>query len=297
MGTNEYLQKLLESQDLADDSQEMTTLRDRRKEIEALLRKTFPDASPTIRYGGSKAKGTLIKEAYDLDLIFYPPHDDISAGETLKDIYENAREALEKEYSVVPKTSALRVRSRQSEDLHIDVVPGRYTDDKKADCFIYQASAEKCRLKTNLDTQITHVKDSGVVDAIRLLKLWKTRKALRVKQFVFELLIIKLLKGKKAKPLAEQLEHVLTQIKDAANPISVEDPANPSGNDLTSALTTTIWSELSLTASATLSVAQESGWEKVFGKTEKMDEAARSAGLQRAAVAVSVPTRPWRGIE
>jgi hypothetical protein len=206
------------------------------------------------------------------------------------------RKALEKEYLVIPKTSALRLRSQQQVDFHIDVVPGRYTDDKKADCFIYQASAEKCRLKTNLDTHIAHVRDSGVVDAIRLLKLWKTRKGLRVKQFAFELLIIKLLNGKKAKPLSDQLQHVLTEIKDAIDPIPVEDPANPSGNDLTSVLTG-CWSELSVTAASTLTVVKDAGWEGVFGKVEKKDESARSAGLQRAAAAVVSPTRPWRGSE
>jgi len=296
METNEYLREILKSQDLADDSDEMKDLRDRRTKVETLLRESFPKASPTIRYGGSKAKGTLIKEFYDLDLIFYLAHDDASAGEALADIYENARKVLEKEYSVVPKTSALRIRSQQQVDFHIDVVPGRYTDDKKSDCFIYQASADKCRLKTNLDTHIAHVKDSGVVDAIRLLKLWKTRKGLRVKQFVFELLIIKLLKGKKDKQLAAQLQHVLREVKDAVDPIQVEDPANPSGNDLTSVLTS-CWSELSLTAASTLTVVEDAGWEGVFGKVEKKDESARSAGLQRAAAAVVTPTRPWRGNE
>jgi tRNA nucleotidyltransferase (CCA-adding enzyme) len=296
METNEYLREILKSQDLADDSDEMKDLRESRQKVESLLRESFPKASPTIRYGGSKAKGTLIKEYYDLDLIFYLPDDETSAGETLKDIYENVRKALEKEYAVVPKTSALRVRSQQQVDLHVDVVPGRYTDDKKSDCFIYQASAEKCRLKTNLDTHIAHVKNSGVVEAIRLLKLWKTRKGLRVKQFVFELLIIKLLKGKKDKPLADQLQHVLTEIKDAVDPIPVEDPANPSGNDLTSVLTS-CWSELSLTATSTLTVVEDAGWEGVFGKVEQKDENARSAGLQRAAAAVAIPTRPWRGNE
>jgi hypothetical protein len=41
------------------------------------------------------------------------------------------------------------------------------------------------------------VKDSGVVPAIRLLKLWKVRRGLQVKQFVFELLVIKVLEKKK----------------------------------------------------------------------------------------------------
>jgi hypothetical protein len=274
----------------------MKDLRERRKDVETLLRESFPEASPTIRYGGSIVKGTVIKEYYDLDLVFYLPHDNTSAGETLKDIYENVRKALEKEYSVLSKTSALRICSQQKVDFHIDVVPGRFTDDKKSDCFIYQASAEKSRLKTNLDTHIALVKESGVVDAIRLLKLWKARKALRVKQFVFELLIIKLLKGMGNKAFDDQLQFVLTEIRDASEPIPVEDPANPLGNDL-SCILSDCWSELSLTAASTLMVVEDTGWEGVFGKVDKKDESARSASLNRAAAAVATPTRPWQGNE
>ena len=79
---------------------------------------------------------------------------------------------------------------------------GRFTDDKKADAFIYQNAGDKKRLKTNFDVHIEHVNESGVLDAIRLLKLWKVRRGLRVKQFAFELLIIHLLAKKKNSPLS-----------------------------------------------------------------------------------------------
>ena len=82
----EYLKEILESQNLADDSAELKTLMEQRKDVERILRDAFPDCSPTIRYGGSKAKGTLIKEAYDLDLACYFPHDDETAGSSLEDI-------------------------------------------------------------------------------------------------------------------------------------------------------------------------------------------------------------------
>ena len=46
-------------------------------------------------------------------------------------------------------------------------------------------------------------------------------------QFVFELLIIELLKDKKRSDLDAQLKHVWSNLKDAKQPIGVEDPANP----------------------------------------------------------------------
>ena len=136
MTDNEYLQTVLKSQDLADDSAELKALTARRKDVEALLRSAFPDSSPTIRYGGSKAKGTLIKESYDLDIVCCFPHDDTTAGETLEDIYNNVAAALEKDYAVERKRSALRLRDKDLVDFHIDVVPGRFTDDSKTDCFL-----------------------------------------------------------------------------------------------------------------------------------------------------------------
>ena len=137
--------------------------------------------------------------------------------------------ALEKEYFVIRKRSAHRLRDKQLVDFHVDVVPGRFTDDSKADCFLYQENGEKSRLKTNLDVHISTVRNSGLLGAIRLMKLWKVRKALQVKQFVLELLIIKLLAERKSKPLTDQLTHIWTQFRDLEGPPKVEDPANPSG--------------------------------------------------------------------
>lgn len=294
MKPQEYLEGVLKSQNLDDDSQELKDLQTRRKDVEKILREGFPNASPTIRYGGSKAKGTLIREYYDLDIVCCFPHDDTSAGATLKDIFNNVTKKLEEHYYVEQKTSAVRLKDKQNKvDFHIDVVPGRFVDDSKSDCFIYQNGADKDRLKTNLDVHINHVKNSGVVSAIRLLKLWKTRRGLQVKQFVFELLTIDLLKSKKNSDLADQLKHAWKSIKDAAEPMSVEDPANPTGNDL-SGLLKSVWPELSGRSSDTLTLLEGSGWEAIFGPLEDTEsEADKAKSFVRAAATVATPTRPW----
>jgi hypothetical protein len=290
MTDTEYLQAVLKSQELADDSAEMKELQKRRAEVEGVLRAAFPKCSPTIRYSGSKAKGTLIKEAYDLDVVSYFPQDDVTAGATLKDIYDNAAAALEKSYNVVRKRSALRVQGKDHVDFHVDVVPGRFTDDKKADCYLHQEAADKGRLKTNLDVHIEHVRDSGFLEAIRLLKLWKARKALGVKQFAFELAIIRLLEGTR-KSLPDQVKHVLTEMKDRSEPVAIEDPANPSGNDLSDLMDDSVWAELKAAASATLDLVDTLGWKAVFGDVP--DDSEKTKKLKAAAIAVAVPTRPW----
>jgi len=272
MTTDKYLKEVLKSQTLSSDGSELKALQEHRVDIEALLREKFDKSSPNIRYGGSKAKGTMIREAYDLDIISYFPHEDEGVGNTLEEIYNNVKNALSTKYLVEPKPSALRIKDSSKEnlgvDFHIDVVPGRYTDDSKSDVFLYRASGEKKRLKTNLDVHIDHVKNSGVTDAIMLLKLWRIRNGLSIKHFALELLIIKILKEKKSSNLTDQLEHVLKEMRDNIDNVSIEDPANPSGNDLSDLLSSAVRLELSSVSKTTLKIVEESGWEGVFGKIE-----------------------------
>jgi Nucleotidyltransferase domain len=296
MNANTYLAKVLTSQTLGADSAELKALRERRAEVEQLLRDRFKDSSPTIRYGGSMVKGTMIREYYDLDLVCYFPHDDTAAGETLEDIYNNVRKALETKYLVESKTSALRLKDLNAQtrgvDFHIDVVPGRFTDDSKSDCYLYCSMGDKNRLKTNLDVHIAHVKESGVLDAIRLMKLWKVRNGLSIKTFVLELAVIDLLKGKTKLDLAAQLEHVWIELRDNFDDLPVEDPANPTGNDFSSILAG-VKAEMESTAERTLRQIDATGWETVYGEVEASQEAEKTESLRRAAAAVVTPTKPW----
>jgi hypothetical protein len=296
MNVNEYLEKILAEQNLPDDSAELKELQERRADVEKLLRTGFPESKPTIRYGGSKAKGTLIREAYDLDITCYFRHDDTGAGKSLRDIFTNVKGKLSEKYFVKEKTSAIRLKSKDSNDFardfHIDVVPGRFVDEFKSDCFLHQEGVDKERLKTNLDTHIAHVRDSGIVPAIRLLKLWKTRRTLRIKQFVFELLITKLLKDKKDRSLAAQLEYIFKELRGSEEPIAVEDPANPSGNDL-SPLLKVIWPELSSFSDTTMDLIKNSGWEAVFGQLDNDENSEKIIKLKQAAAGVATPTKPW----
>jgi hypothetical protein len=269
MTDEEYLKKILKSQTLDPNGKEMKELRSRRENVEKLLRKKF-GSNPSIRYGGSKAKGTMISEDYDLDVISYFDNDDDCAGDTLQEIYESVEEVFHNDYLVERKPSAIRLKSRSSgnwaEDYHIDVVPGRFVDDERDDVFLYRSSGEKGRQKTNLYVHINHVKDSGVVDAIRLTKLWRVRNNLPVRNFILELLTIELLKAKKNLKLTEQLKHVWKELRDNIEDIKIEDPANPYGNDLSELFNATVKFELSNSAQAMLETIQKEGWQKVFGE-------------------------------
>lgn len=299
MDPSEYLEKILDRQTFGADASELTELRKRRKEIEDLLRANFSSSGPSICWGGSMAKETMIREAYDGDMTCYFPHEDREPGTNLEEIYESVATALGTRFSVERKTSAVRVRDSSTkatkglaEDLHIDVVPGRFTSDEGKDVYLHRTIGDKTRLKTNLQVHIDHIKDSGVTAAIRLMKLWNVRNGIGAKTFVLELLVVKLLAGHKGQRLADQLLRLWTVLRDRGNALSVEDPANPTGNDLKPVLDQ-VCHRLSQVGRSTLESIEQSGWEGVFGPVDGIDEHEREAGIERAVGIVVNPTRPW----
>lgn len=294
MNTDEYLRSILNSQTFADDAEELKMLRSRRAEVESLLRKHFEASLPTIRYGGSHAKGTMIRDNYDLDIVCYFANDDDSAGANIEEIFNNTRTALAKKYRIHDRTCALRILGDGAVDFHVDVVPGRFVDATKGDAFLHQTSGSKTRLRTNLDTHIAHVRDSGVVDAIRLTKLWRERNGLSVvRTFALELLVVELLKRRRKSELADQVVHVLTELRDRSGDLAIEDPANPTGNSLSELLNETVRGRLATAARDTLAVIEREGWEGVFGSTSAASEADKVAAINRAVSRAAVPTRPW----
>jgi hypothetical protein len=296
MTDQEYLEAVLADQTLAEDSEELKSLRQHRKDVEALLRKKFGFA-PSIRYGGSYKKRTMIKESFDLDITCYFPRDDESAGTTLKEIYQTVEEALREKYWTNPKGSAIRLQSRDDyrSDFHIDVVPGRFVNGKEGDVHLFRSTGEKAYLKTNLDIHISHVRDSGVVPVIRLLKLWALQNYVGIKTFALELLVIDLLEGRKSRSLPNQLEHVLTQFRDSIDDLSIKDPANPTGNDLSEMLDATVRWSLESAAKETLGRVERDGWQAVFG--EVTPKAKRVAALAAMAAATPVRPKPYHGDE
>ncbi len=294
MTENEYLEAILLEQTLAPGSKELRELQKQGEEVKKLLR-SMSWNSVRVNEAGSKKKGTMIKASYDLDITCYFPHEDDAVGQSLKEIYENVETALKEKYNTTRKGSAIRLWDPAGKiDFHIDVVPGRFVDGNEGDVFLYRSSGDKERLKTNLDIHVAHVRDSGVVDAIRLAKLWREHNSIPIKTFALELLVIKILEKKKKSTLSEQMLHVWEQLRDNSANLSIEDPANPTGNDLSELLSEGLIKQLSSTASRTTQTIESTGWESVFGSA-RIDKTQRTEALKRIAVAtpISVKAKPW----
>lgn len=288
MDNEQYLTDLLKAKKVSDESTIAGELSVRRAEIEGILLAKFQDPRPKIRYGGSRVKGTMIRDAYDLDITCY-----FLAGgeETLEEIYNNVRDTLSTAgYVPEEKTSAIRVK-KDGCDYHVDVVPGRFFDDTETDVWLHQTAGTKERLKTNLDVHIQHVKGSGAVNAICLLKLWREQYAITdAKTFVLELLAVKLLKGRTSGSLDAQLRYVLTEFRDNANNLTVEDPAN-AANDLSQILSGMRYS-LQSAATQALEAEASGGWSSVFGML--LSETDRMTAIRSAASTGSTPSyKPW----
>lgn len=293
MSDEAYLKTALSYQTFSKDDPELKALRDKRDEVENVLKLAFPNCKPTIKYGGSYAKHTMIKKSYDLDIVCFFGQEETDAGNTLSEIYESVQKALESNYYVSPKTSALRIEEnhgKQHTYTHIDVVPGRFVDDTRTDVFMYQNGGEKSRLKTNTKTHVLHIRDSGFTPAIRLLKLWREEFGnFKFKTFVLELLAVDLLTGYKESTLDEQIIAFWQQVKDKVDTLTVKDPANPSGNDLSDYLDTQK-NTLSLASDIALRTLENSGWETIFPNIESVEKAAL---IDRLPYIKPQGTMPW----
>jgi hypothetical protein len=264
----EFLRSVLDEQTLVEGSPERDALLAEHERVRSLLMSSLSAATPLIEVGGSMAKGTLVRAGYDLDTICYLASNDDGAGETLREIRDSVEEALKAEYVVKPKRSALRLTGRKKGSLAftVDVVPGRYVDDAKQDVFLFQEGGDKERLKTNLRKHISHMKGSGHTDIIRLAKIWKLRADLGIKTFVLELLVVATLKTTLAAGLEARLVAFWKALRDDIDNLKIEDPANPTGNDLASIFGDDERETLSATATVALDLVDEGDWEALFGK-------------------------------
>ncbi|MBP9864086.1 nucleotidyltransferase domain-containing protein [Patescibacteria group bacterium] len=297
MNDNEYLQSVVAAHELDENSSEAAAVLTVKNDVEKLIRGKLTSAVPVIEIAGSYAKGTMIRDHYDLDVVCYFQNNETEAGGTLEEIYNTIQDFLSEEYTVTPKNAALFLSTKDDNGvpLHVDVVPGRFVDDSQTDCFLYQNDGDKNRLQTNLRTHISHVKESGLTDAIKLAKYWRHRRGFdeTIRSFVLELVVIEVLKDKKSSSLDQQMTSFLTALRDDIDNVKIVDPANATGNDLSTAFSESIRSSLQKAAKATLISVENDGWESVFPTSAKTFSSDRAARIENVTRSVPEPSKLW----
>jgi hypothetical protein len=219
-----YFENLLTDQTLT--SGQLSTLRDLRNDIQAQL--SVLQGGPRFYYGGSFAKNTMIRARFDLDIVMYWPH--VATSYTLGGIYQAVGGVLKKHWTVTPRNVCWEIPFQGG--FHIDVVPGRALDATFIEANLHRQDTGTT-LKTSLKKHIKHVRDSGRVPAIRLMKLWRHRRQVPFKKsFLLEVMTIEACKGIPFGDYSQQLGASLRFIRDNILTRNFYDPANNS-NSLT----------------------------------------------------------------
>src|SRR3989338_6620296 len=112
MNENEYLRSVIDAHQLDEASDEAVAAMNIKNEVECLIRSKLTSAVPVIEIAGSYAKGTMIRDHYDLDVICYFRNEETEAGDSLEEIYNAINGFLSDEYKVTTKNAALLLSTK-----------------------------------------------------------------------------------------------------------------------------------------------------------------------------------------
>ena len=190
---------------------------------------------------GSRAKGTAISLASDVDYMISLTSGCNENNGGLKSIFDSLYSKLNGTYSNVRKQN-VSVRINLN-GLEIDITPARKQQGNTNDHWIY-LSKTGSRQQTNIQKHIADISNSGRTNEIKILKIWRELNKLDFPSVYLEYLIVNnilLYYPKTADSFASNAWHVFTELaKDTNNPLfaRVVDPAN-SNNILSDLLTAT----------------------------------------------------------
>ena len=171
----------------------------------------------SVTLGGSHAKGTDLRDSdIDLFLRFSPATPGpISAIQT----------SLADRCHGQVRNVSVRIAYQ---GLSVDLVPARGN-------VLWQARFNTW-LKTDIAEQIRYVRNSGLIDEILALKIWRRRHALRFPSFLMELAVIRALKP--GRPIEQQFTSLLHFLATGFPTARLIDPGN--SNNVVSDLLTDV---------------------------------------------------------
>ncbi len=216
---SEYLESVLEAQTLGQG--DVPALQSARDTIEGLLRPVV-GRDARFYYGGSYAKNTMLRVRYDLDLVVSYAHD---CGLAVEAIYNQVYATLRLAgLGVVTRTVAVRIH--QAGGFHIDVVPGRAHDGTFRYASLFVNAASPSWLQTSLKLHIESVKDAGLSDIVRLVKLWAIRHSLGIETFPLEIAVQRAMYGVRRDDIGAAMNAVLAWLRSELVGARLVDPAN-----------------------------------------------------------------------
>lgn len=173
--------------------------------------------NPRHYFGGSYAKGTMIKGKYDLDFVIYFGS---NFKNTPKELSEYVENVLKKKYNTLRYGVATQLSCNGFE---IDVVVGKAQDEK----FIYSTlwnSKDEKEMRASLTVHIDNVTE--VEQVVKILKIWRLNHKLNWHKLAMEQAIVRVLKDKQKNDLGECFKEILLDIKSNIDSVKFLDPAN-----------------------------------------------------------------------
>lgn len=209
---------------------------------------------------GSRAKGTAISLASDVDFLVSLTSGCNENSGGLKSIYDGLYTKLNSSYQNVRKQN-VSVRINLN-GLQVDITPARKQNGLTNDHWVY-LSKSGSRQQTNIQKHITDISQSGRTNEIKILKIWRELNQLDFPSIYLEYLIVKnILQYKSNGDFASNAWYILNELaKDTGNPLfaRVVDPAN-SNNILSDLLTV---AEKNKIIAAAKVAARQQYWENI----------------------------------
>lgn len=172
-----------------------------------------------IQSSGSVAKGTANSGTNDMDLFVAMSS---STPGTLREIYESLHTLAAARWPTQRQNVSIGI---QVGGYHFDLVMGRLQPGYQNWFSLWRNKTQKWT-QTNIALQIQTVANSGRVDEIRILKLWRTLADLDFPSFILELAVLQALNGKRQGDLANNVIATLDWLGDNMRTAQLVDPAN-----------------------------------------------------------------------
>ena len=172
------------------------------------------------KLSGSRAKGTAIDLSTDIDLF-------ISLSSTtqnsLKEIYNSLyNRMLEEGISARKQNVSIGITYQGKK---VDLVPAKRQGQYGNDHSLYRRKVDSWT-KTNIDTHISRVRQSGRITEITALKIWRENHNLEFPSIYLECFAIDSLYGRSLNAPADNIMYLLRDIRDNIQTRRVVDPAN-----------------------------------------------------------------------
>ena len=253
MTANQYVESIVKKhklQDTIDNYTDNTVVTPLKK----IIRNWAGTCLCDIKLSGSRAKGTAIDIATDLDLFISLSS---TTSNTLKEIYNSLYDYVVRQGITARKQNVSIGITYQNKD--VDLVPAKRQGQYGNDHSLYRRKADSWT-KTNIDTHIHKVKNSGRITEIFALKIWRENHSLDFPSIYLECFAMQVLWGRNLYSYADNFRFLLENIRDNIDSKRIIDPAN-SNNILSDELSYNEKKKLAMQATSSLS---EKYWESII---------------------------------